>query len=209
LKDEYLTPNAITVVHKYLRYELFGMCQVLASATPNQGEAVQSSLQSVVRLLYEHAEREDEHLGAMLETADIALAERMRWYHQRLDKHLEDILELAWQLNSVPADVRRRQLTQLHLDWNRFVSAYLAHMDDEERTLFPAIGDQLPPITAVAEGAAAQPDEERKHFLEKLEAAISPEEFGIIKSEIALRLDERGVFEDREVEQSSAKQLTT
>ena len=55
----------------------------------------------------------------------------------------------------------------------------------------PAIGYQLPPLTAVAEGAAAQPDKERTRLLGKIKAATSPEEFRIIDDELTAQLAQR------------------
>lgn len=186
--DKSLRLNAMTVIHKYIRHELFAMCQVLAKAAPDQVEVVQTALQSVVGLLYDHAEHEDKHLSGLLEKVDDALAQRMRWDHKRLDKHLEDILELAWQLNAIPVGVRASQLLQLYLDWNRFVGAYLAHLDDEERTLFPAIHEQLPPVAVVAQNAVSQPTEDRQRFMANFKAALTADEFRMISDEVTAQL---------------------
>lgn len=71
---------------------------------------------------------------------------------------------------------------QLNLDWNRYLSAYLAHLDDEERTMFTVLEDRIPPVSMLAESARLDGTRGRE-FLLKLWAVTTCEERIAIESE--------------------------
>ena len=141
--------NALTVIHKYLRREMFDFAQQLFRAGPEDCASVVRALKSLVETLQQHARQEEVRFEPLLRELDPTLAERLHEDHRRLEQDLEAIVELANRLEpSAPGC--RESLTRLHLDWNRYLSRYLAHLDDEERTLFFALEDRIPPVGMLA-----------------------------------------------------------
>lgn len=147
--------TAVTVIHKFIRREMFDFSERLFRAGPEDVAAIRRALDEVTGLLHGHAAHEDSRFEPLLRQLDAALAERMVRDHRRLDDELESLRHAASKLDPLAASCVDG-LLQLHLDWNRFVSGYLAHLDDEERTLFPRLGGQLPPPAAVVESTRSQ-----------------------------------------------------
>jgi len=174
-----LEDKAITVIHKFIRAELFGFSQVLAQAEPTHLPMLNQTLAALMGLLHGHAAQEDQAFGPLLQQAGAALAEQMQAEHQGLDAQLGQIAEQLAQLEP-EATGAFAGLQQLYLDWNRFVSAYLQHLDIEERQLFVAIAEQMPALSLVAQSAAAQPPEQRQAFLSKLQATVAAREYAQI-----------------------------
>jgi hypothetical protein len=172
--------TAITVVHKYIRRELFEVSRRLAVAGTGDVARVHAALDQVTKLLHGH----DAHEAAMYERAlsDAApdLAVRMSHDHRRLDALLD-----ALNVDARRAGLTAGDLARLNLDWNRFVAAYLTHLDDEERTYFPAIADVAPPVAEVARTAAAMPQDMQRAFLTKLWAVVTPDERAAIEHGLA------------------------
>lgn len=166
--------NAITVIHKFLRREMFDFAEQLFRADPEDCEAVRNALQALAANLHTHAEQEDARLEPLLRAVDPALAERMSLDHKRLEDQLREIVNRAAQLDPLAHDCSE-SLFQLHLDWNRFLSAYFAHLDDEERTWFARIGDRIPPVAFLAQ-SAQQGGAQGEAFLLKLWAVTNCEE---------------------------------
>jgi iron-sulfur cluster repair protein YtfE (RIC family) len=171
--------TAITVIHKYIRRELFDLSEQLFRAGPPQVEAIQKALEKIAALLHTHAIQEDARLEPVLRRFDATLADRMARDHRRLDDLLEGCVHASKRLD--PSDAKcNAALFQLHLDWNRFVSAYLMHLDDEERNLFVPIADQMPPLAAIVESAKAQ-GAQGEEFLLRLWAVTTCEERAAIE----------------------------
>lgn len=171
--------TAITVIHKYIRRELFDLSEQLFRAGPPQVETIQKALEKIAALLHTHAMQEDARLEPALRRHDATLADRMVRDHRRLDDLLQGLVHASKRLD--PADSECNEaLLQLHLDWNRFVSAYLMHLDDEERNLFAPIVDQMPPLVAIVESANAQ-GPQGQEFLLRLWAVTTCDERAAIE----------------------------
>lgn len=172
--------SAITIVHKYIRRELFEVSRRLSTAGPDDIRRIRTALDEVTQLLHGHATHEGASFEPLLARANPEYAERMSQDHRRLDALLDAINANA-QRDELTAD----DMLQLHLDWNRFVGQYLAHLDDEERTLFPVLGLDLPPVEQVARSAATMQPAMQRSFLNKLWAVVTPEERAALERALA------------------------
>jgi hypothetical protein len=172
--------NAITVIHKFLRREMFDFAEQLFRAGPDDCAAIRSALQTLVDALHVHATQEDARFEPVLRAIDPALADRMSADHRRLEDHLQTVVDRATGLDPRAADCST-SLLSLHLDWNRFLSAYLAHLDDEERTLFASLNERIPPVAFLAQ-SAQQRGVQGEEFLLKLWAVTTCEERAAIEA---------------------------
>jgi iron-sulfur cluster repair protein YtfE (RIC family) len=174
-----MSANAMTVVHKYLRRELFDLSEQLFRAGPSEVEAIRAAFDKLAVLLATHAAQEDTRLEPLLRNVDAALAERMMEDHRRIDDQFMRVHDAVRILDPSSAACKQ-DLLRLHLDWNRFVGAYLLHLDDEERTLFPRIAAVMPPLAAIAESARTQ-GPAGEEFLLRLWAVTTCEERAAIE----------------------------
>lgn len=166
--------NALTVIHKFLRREMFDFSQQLFRAGPEDCEQIARALTSLAITLEQHAKQEEARFEPLLTEIDPALAQRLQEDHRRLDHDLEALTQRANQLDARASDCREA-LTQLHLDWNRYLSAYLAHLDDEERSMFLAFQDRIPPVTMLA-NMAKEGGAHGKEFLLRVWSVTTCEE---------------------------------
>lgn len=166
--------NALTIIHKFLRREMFDFSQQLFRAGPEDCAPIARALTSLAVTLDQHAKQEEARFEPLLREIDPALAQRLHDDHRRLDHALDALIQRANQLDSSASDCREA-LTQLHLDWNRYLSAYLAHLDDEERTMFRALQDRIPPVTMLA-NMAKEGGAHGKEFLLRLWSVTTCEE---------------------------------
>jgi hemerythrin-like domain-containing protein len=183
-----MTPNFATVVHKFIRSEMFGVS--LALARTDAGDSrdvtmVAARLDRVANLLRTHGEKEDEGFLPLLRERDPEAAARMERDHHRLDERLGRVCAGAAALSETDAPLRESALLLVYLDWNAFMSAYLAHLDDEECALFPLIADAIPDVAAMAATPAQIPPEARAGFLEALWKALAPGERAAIEAAMA------------------------
>lgn len=176
-----MPPNALTVIHKFIRREMFDFAERLFRAEPEQVSDIRAELERLADLLRSHAQQEDVRVAPLLRATEPALAERLARDHRRLDDQLESLRHAADRLDPASPDVRSA-LRLFHLDWNRFLSAYLAHLDDEERTLFATLGEQLPPLSTITQSAQQQ-GARGEEFLLRLWAVTTCEERAAIQAE--------------------------
>lgn len=174
-------PNAITVIHKFIRQELFAAAGLLARATPADSAEVLQILNAIAVVLRRHGETEDRTLEPQLRQLDPALANHMAEDHRHLETQLSRVLVLAEDLEPSQDGLCRELLARLHLDWLKFVGEYLLHLDDEERLLFARL-ETLPPPSVVGQSTSAMPATERQEFLAKLARAINPAELRLVHS---------------------------
>ncbi len=172
-------PSALTVMHKYIRQELFAVAAEVSRATPADCATVREAMVNIAALLQRHAEMEDRLLEPKLRALNRALADHMAEDHRHLYEQLGRILVLVDDLEPSQPSSCQKVLCQLHLDWMKFLGDYLLHLDDEERVLFPHL-DALPPVAVVAHRAAQLPPSDRDAFLGKLANALTPDEFRLI-----------------------------
>lgn len=169
--------NALTIIHKFIRRELFDVTAQLASAGPEDTGAVRKAIAEAIELLHAHAAHEEAGIEPRVREESAAHAERLLEDHHALHAELDAIGAAAYALDPVQHDACVMALLQLHLDWNRFVGRYLLHLDEEERTWFAGLGDFLPPVAFMAEAATAQGEA----FLQKLWKVVTPAERAVIE----------------------------
>lgn len=177
-----MTANAISVIHKYIRRDLFAVSELLSVATPEAVPTVQRQIGELAELLRGHAHHEELRFEPLLRARDSALAARLMVDHEDLDARLAHLVHAAGALDPDRPDRAYESLRSLYLDWNRFVGAYLAHLDDEERALFPALADAVPSLTMIAESANSMSPDVANAFLEKLWKVVTPHERKEIES---------------------------
>lgn len=176
-----MAANALTVVHKFIRHELFETSRRLSCAGPADCQEVLGQLDSVVALLEEHARHEESGFEPLIRKHAPDAADRLMQDHQSLHAELDQVHADARTLDASDETACALALLQLHLDWNRFLGRYLLHLDDEERSLFTVIRNEVPPIEVMAEGAAEHDPEGAEAFLEKLAGLIAPDERAAIE----------------------------
>jgi hemerythrin-like domain-containing protein len=167
--------NALRVIHKYIRREMFDLAERMFRAGPEDVPAVTDAFEDMAELLRGHAEKEDEYLVPLLREADPAFSERVSADHHRLEHELEGLMNSVRDLGAKPSQCQER-LYMLHLDWNRYLSLYLKHLDDEERLLFAKIEDRLPPIQVIIETARAEDTRQARLLLSRLWSVTTCEE---------------------------------
>ena len=168
--------NALTLVHKYIRAELFDVSRLLSSAGPEDAAAVRKAIDAAVELLHQHAEHEEAGFEPHIRAQNAAFADRLLEEHRALHDELDAIVSSAHALNPEEPETCVDALLKLHLDWNRFVGGYLLHLDEEERNWFADADTLMPPVSAMREAPPGWSEEAHQAFLRKLFAAIAPGE---------------------------------
>jgi ABC-type transporter Mla subunit MlaD len=178
-----MTPTALTIIHKLLRRELFDISHQLSCADTDDATVVrlQAAIAALGELLRGHGAHEEATIEPILRKASEASADRLRADHLRLDGLLDEQVAASARLADLAENAREAALLQLYLDWNRFVAAYLSHLDDEERTFVPLLGPEVPPLALVAESAASLAREQESAFLARLWNVLTPQERGEIE----------------------------
>jgi len=129
-------------VHKGIRGELFALTTSAGQADPSDREAradLSRHVNSVVSLLVSHAHHEDAAISPVLERFLPDLAERIETDHVALDRRIAAIGDMANTAVDAPSEAQRFDLHRVYLELSAFVSAYLAHIDLEERYVGPAL----------------------------------------------------------------------
>ncbi|HVM31698.1 MAG TPA: hemerythrin domain-containing protein [bacterium] len=157
-------------VHKGLRRGLLGLSQKLSSvdwADPQDVKAVEAEFKNMIYFLREHAENEDQIQAPTLEQKAPGATRQMAEDHHRLEKQI-DQLEKDWEAaakDAFPPELGYR----LYLSYNRFLSAYLAHLDMEEGPITEAVYRHFT-------------DEEIKAMVGRILAKTSPQDMGMMLS---------------------------
>lgn len=129
-------------IHKGIRGELFALTTSAGQADPSDA-AARSDLarhtDSVVSLLVSHAHHEDAALMPVFERSLPDLAERIASDHDALDRRIAAVADMANTAIDAPTDAQRFELHRVYLELAAFTSAYLAHIDLEERSVGPAL----------------------------------------------------------------------
>ena len=108
-----------------------------------------------------------------------------RWFHGASTIKVAILLAVYGEIDSG----RLVPQSRLHVR-NRFLSAYLAHLDDEERTLFASLSERIPPVAFLAQ-SAQQRGAQGEEFLLKLWAVTTCEERAAIEmAQCAEKLEE-------------------
>lgn len=168
--------NALTLIHKYIRAQLFDVSRLLSSAGINDVAAVQHAIDAAIELLHQHAEHEEAGFEPHIRKQNAEFADRLLEEHKVLHVELDAAASSARQLNPDEPDKCADALLKLHLDWNRFVGTYLLHLDEEERNWFAGAEALMPPLTAMKDAPPGWSKEAHQAFLRKLFAVITPTE---------------------------------
>jgi len=172
--------TALTVIHKYIRAQMFEVSQTLFRAGPDDVAEVQRVMEEACALLDEHAEREEGMFGPMLGAApDVAM--RLHDEHVRLDAQLAEVRARAKTLSSDDAQCADA-LLQLQLDWNRVLGLYLLHLDDEERALFTSIEAQLPDVSFIGASVVHFTPADAEAYVQKMKTLTTPREWAAIEA---------------------------
>lgn len=177
--------NALTLVHKYIRAELFDVSRLVATAGPDADEIarVRQRIDETVALLHQHATHEEAGFEPHMRECNAAFADRLLEEHRTLHAELDAITSAVRELDPAHPDACTDALLQLHLDWNRFVGSYLLHLDAEERHWFVGAESLMPPMTAMKDAPPGWSDDEHRAFMDKLFAAIAPGECAKVRGE--------------------------
>lgn len=176
-----MEPNALTVIHKYIRRMLFDVSLRISSAGPEDAAAVNEAVREAAGILRGHGQHEEAMFGPLLEDLEAGASRRLSDDHARLDGQLDALCQTAGALAEGAGGDAEAALGALHLDWNRFVAAYLEHLDDEERSLFVPLLEHIPPVELVAASIASMPEVEATAFLAQLWRVTTPQERGRIE----------------------------
>jgi hypothetical protein len=168
-----MSATALTVIHKHLRREMFDFSMRLFRAGPHQVPAIKAAFAELAALLRTHAAQEEARLEPALNDRDTDAAARLLRDHERLDAELDRLSAAVRALDGSSARCTDA-LLQLHLDWNRYLGAYLLHLDDEERDVFAGFAGHMS-LEGIAQSALAQ-GEEGKRFLDRLWSVTTPTE---------------------------------
>lgn len=181
--------NALTVIHKLVRHEIYAVSNRLAAAGDSDDRALLKAIRRAAGMLRGHAEQEDARLLPALQAAAPELARRLDEQHESLDRDMDAICAAAEALQRLPMSRRVRARQQLHDAWNRFVAGCLLHMDEEERAMQPLLGERIA-LSQVAESTLAMEQATADEFLSNLWRAITPQErLAIERARLRLQLE--------------------
>lgn len=131
-------------IHKGIRRELFSLVVDTGRIDPCNGLArvgVADRVQRTVQLLLEHAEHEDGAIQPVLEQHTPAFAAQIADDHHELDERMNHLLGLAEEARGTRD--RRGAVHELYLELASFTSAYLGHIDLEERQVAQALDEAV------------------------------------------------------------------
>lgn len=135
-------------IHKAIRAELFAVTGAAGSLDPADDGgrgALAERVGNAVRLLVSHAQHEDEHLQDIIVRHVPILGQRVESEHVALDERMLALGSLANAAADARAgDAARHRLHALYLELASFTSAYLGHIDMEERQVMPALCAAMP-----------------------------------------------------------------
>lgn len=140
-------------IHKGIRAELFAVTSTAGSVDPADRcdrAALADHVAAVAAVLESHAHHEDAFIDPVLDRHLPDLASTINSDHERLEAMFASVTDLAVSAVDVAGGEQRRLLHLLHLDLARFTSAYLEHIDLEERTVM----QRLPLLIGTDEVAA-------------------------------------------------------
>lgn len=129
-------------VHKGLRSALSALLTQAGrtdGSQPAEVEALSRKAEEVFRFVGHHSLNEDRYLLPAMEAKMMPEAEAMRKDHAGLDGRMETLRRDASGLSRDSGGLHR-----FYLALARFVSAYLAHLDQEETDILPVLHARFP-----------------------------------------------------------------
>ena len=159
--------DLFAVIHKMLRVAIFDTATLIARAdfsSAEERQAVLNKFTETFGFLHEHHQHEDNHVLAVVQKIDPALAKRIEEDHQSLDQSLQEVKELASSLEGAEGESALALGAKLHLAFSVFLGGYLSHMATEEVDVNAALWTHLN-------------DEELAGIRAELQGAIPPQRF--------------------------------
>lgn len=130
-------------VHKGQRAELFALAVEIGRADPAD-PAARSALAAQIRRameeLRQHADHEETFIHPLLQARAPAVAEAIDLAHRSFEPLLTEIVERLGPFEQPQADPAAG--AALYRAWCRMLTAYLAHLDQEESLAMPALWEQ-------------------------------------------------------------------
>ncbi len=188
-------------VHKGLRRGLWSLAMRIGELDWDDDEEVQSAgqeFENMLLFLREHSANEDEIQFSFLEQRAPGTTRKEQEEHRELEYRL-DLLEKHW-YQLLREKQREEPGYQFYLEYNKFLSSYLDHMDREERELTEAfyrhcsdseIDDTFKQIVArtspqdmsvmLTYMIPAMNPSDRLLFMSKAKATAAPEVFDKVK----------------------------
>jgi len=189
-------------VHKGLRRGLWGLALRIGELDWDDQLEVASAgreFENMLLFLREHSANEDEIQFSFLEKRVPGATRREQEEHREIDYRL-DLLEKHWY--QLLRDSERQQAGyHFYLEYNKFLSSYLDHMDREERELTeafyqhcsdPEIENAFKEIVArtspqnmsmmLTYMIPAMNPAERVEFMAKAKASVAPQAFNKVKN---------------------------
>jgi hypothetical protein len=94
---------------------------------------LQARAAEVVHLLLDHGHKEDIYHLPLLESRAPGSTAHDSADHVEIEKRIRELAEAFEQLGGIAAEERFAVGEELYFEYNRFISDYLVHMDEEER----------------------------------------------------------------------------
>jgi len=128
--------DAFRNIHKLIRAELFTFSTDLGRAdvsTPEGARTLAARFHELVELLEHHAVHEDTYFTPLIVHQAPDLGERLMAQHRDYDRRLSSIDRVFSDLWTMGREVRVRRAHELYIELSDFISAYLLHMQSEEK----------------------------------------------------------------------------
>ena len=133
-------------LHKAIRSRLFEFGNLAGTIDFSDGPASQSfseQFEGLVFLLTHHGEHEDEFIHPLVARcgADDIVKETVE-QHEALDRELADLQAAITDIAGGKSAVNPETSHQVYLQYQRFLSNYLAHLDHEETVVLPLLRER-------------------------------------------------------------------
>jgi iron-sulfur cluster repair protein YtfE (RIC family) len=128
-------------VHKGQRAHLFSLAVELGRTDPDEGLAIaalSARLEGAIAELRQHAANEERFIHPLLQSRAPHIAAALEREHEAVEFSLAALEDELRRLAESPQD-RAMVCADLYRTWCRMLSAYLAHLDAEERQAMPAL----------------------------------------------------------------------
>ena len=168
--------TALSIVHKVLRKQLFDFSHFVGCASPSDTPRVLAELDGVIEFSRQHAMHEDELYAPTMASVDAEAAASMKREHAEQHERLESMRLVVQGLVTDGGDTSEA-LYQVQLDWHRFVSEMLLHLDREEREWSAALEGVMEDVAALGRIAAVVPPEQSATLLQQCRGVTTAEEW--------------------------------
>jgi hypothetical protein len=128
-------PDLYTKVHRALRKALFDLSYTFGHTDFRSDEEVallQAKAAEVIHFLIEHGHKEDTYFLAPLEAKAPGSTAHDSAEHVVIEGRIEEMKKTFMGLSNLPVAERLAAGESFYFEYNRFISDYLRHMDEEE-----------------------------------------------------------------------------